>query len=251
VRSAHAEDASNPPASGLIYNPPKDIPKRGDDHVAQTACTNQPTGIPNNRILDDLQAVNLYVIGYPSDYNEALKCHGREEECLDNRGVKKSSAGWAQEKQYLIDIYQDYPAPLHPDSLVRIFSDTLNDRLMPFVVRGPDCKIPEIKMLIDAPYKEQMKAVDGNLATLTVALHINIVNTSKPHIAVLTTNYYRPDPAHTDFFSQVNMGHSIAIPLDLPDDQIERQIKRFARSFEVLVDLPRGGMVSYGSADKH
>jgi hypothetical protein len=68
---------------------------------------------------------------------------------------------------------------------------------------------------------------------VTVVVRLMIMDSIVPKVAVLSTGYYRSDEAHSDFSSQVLMGHLTAIPLDLPDDQIAARVAAFAKQVPI------------------
>ena len=186
-------------------------------------------GHPWQPVFQDLKGVALVVQVLPHSYVEAVACHGRESACADNVGVASESASASAAYIHQItDDYNAFPAPLHYDNLVRVFADSLNEKLEPFVI-PEDCKRPPIAVLSTEDFETKGKSKD----TVTVVVRLMIVDSIKPKVAVLSTGYFRPDEAHSDFSSQILMGHLTAIPLDLPDSEIGARVEAFAKQFRI------------------
>lgn len=177
----------------------------------------------------DLKAVNLYV-RVPNTYIDAVKCHGREQQCADEVTTSGSAAEYVK---FLTDNDRLYREPLHAEKLISVFSDMLSRKLMPFVLRGPDCKPPQLVILNREDRGDYLKdATQNDPATLTFAVTLKMEDSTTPPIAILTVNYYRPDPARTSFWTEVLPNYVTAIPLNLPDDQIAALVLKFADHFE-------------------
>jgi hypothetical protein len=183
---------------------------------------------PDHLIFRDLKSVNLLVRVMPGKYLYAEKCLGREKECLNNNGALKAIPELSPVDLTLMSVdYRMLRKPLLRDKLLAAFSKVLKMKLMPFVIPANDCKVPDPVILDDRGSDSGRNAIEHDPATLTVAVTLRLVDTTKPPIAVLTLNYYRPDPTHSSFIEQVP-DDVTAIPLDLPDDQISVLLDQFA-----------------------
>lgn len=196
--------------------------------AAQAECK-QEAKQSNWTLFRDLKGVNLYV-RVPNTYIDAVKCHGREQQCADEVTTSGSAAEYVK---FLTDNYRLYREPLRAENLTRVFSDMLTDKLMPFVLPGPDCKPPQIVVLNPVNRGDYLKdATQNDTATLTFAVTLKVEDSASPPIAILTVNYYRPDPTRTSFWTEVLPNYVTAIPLNLPDDQIAALVRKFADHFE-------------------
>ena len=196
--------------------------------AAQAEC-NPPPPKADWILFRDLKAANLYV-RVPNTFMEAEKCHGREQQCADEVTTSGSAAEYVK---FLNDNYRLDREPLHAENVTRVFSDMLNKKLMPFVLPGPDCKPPQLVILNPVNRGDYLKdATQNDPATLTFAVTLKVEDSTTPPIAILTVNYYRPDPARTSFWTEVLPNYVTAIPLNLPDDQIAALLQKFADHFE-------------------
>jgi hypothetical protein len=198
-------------------------------YAAQANCK-QEAKQSNWTLFRDLKGANLYV-RVPNTYIDAVKCHGREQQCADEVTTSGSAAEYVK---FLTDNYRLYREPLHLEKITTVFSDMLSRKLMPFVLPGPDCKPSQLVILDREDRGDYLKdATQNDPATLTFAVTLKIEDSTAPPIAILTVNYYRPDPARISFWTEVLPNYVTAIPLNLPDDQIAALLQKFANHFEV------------------
>ena len=204
-------------------------------HRAHAAC--KPMWKPANPIFDDLKRVNILLDGPANKYPIALDCHDREAQCADET-LKYQPEDRPEFIKAIENDYRAYPEPVRRDRVLGVFSAMLKLKLMPHVAPGPDCSVPD-PVVIDIHKqqgKPQHEAIEGDPATLTVAIVENILNDTKPPIAVFNVLLYRPDPTHADFGTQMPW-YVTAIPLDLPDDQIAGRLNEFVSHFQVDPNL--------------
>lgn len=189
---------------------------------AQQQC-GFPKSRPYLKKYRDLAAVTLFVY-VPGLYTDAQKCLGHEEACINESSVSEDKRGEALNTLMMRNIA--YRAPVHLDNLVKIFSDMLRQRLMPYVLPDQNCKAADLIVFTNArdvmPYE-----ITPNV--LTVRVDLTIMDDTKPPIAVLTLGTHRLDPTQKNLWDSIT-GESAAIPLDLTDEQIAARLKHFAQS---------------------
>lgn len=198
-------------------------------------------GRPNDSMFVYLKSVTLVFDLTPSKYVYALNCHGQEKVCLDSDGsVKDAPERRSEELKSLLDAYHQYPIALHPQNVIGVFSKMLKRKVMPFAASGPHCAIPDPIVLnlagehIDegGTLRDAMKSINNTPGMLTYAVRVWILDTATPHIAILTSGYYRPD-RNRGVWWEMRATNSTAIPLDLADDEIEKRLETFANSLQI------------------
>lgn len=191
-----------------------------------------------------LKSVTL-VFDLPSGkYAHALNCHGRERECLDSDdSLKDAPERRSTELNVLLDTYHDYPMALHPENIIRVFSKMLKQKVMPFAASGPHCGAPDpIVLNLAAEHIQEggtlraaMDSINNTPGMLTYLVRVQIFDEEKPYYAILTTGYYRPD-RNRGVWWEMQATNTTAIPLDLPDDEIEKRLEAFANSLQIFTN---------------
>jgi hypothetical protein len=191
-------------------------------------------------LYSNLKSVNLYV-DFPRDLQYALECRGREEECAQSKlrpKTKNAATFIPREITRLKDLSSGYPEALYPDNLAKVARPVITDLFAPVLARDSSCTAPEPTMLY--PYSiETFPLTGGAPDVLNLTLAVTLVETTKPHIVVLT-------------FTTVRQGNAIyhrprvlatAIPLDLPPDAISKSFQFFMRNtvFQSFQPLVRAG----------
>lgn len=212
--------------------------------AAHDADCSYDLGRPNDSMFTLLKSVTL-VFDLTSDkYAHALNCHGQEKVCLDSDGSLQDAPNRrSAELKSLLDTYHQYPGALHPENVIRVFSKMLKQKVMPFAASGSDCAIPNpIVLNLAAEHiheggtlRAAMDSINKTPGMLTYLVRIQIIDTEKPPIAILTTGYYRPD-RNRDVWWEMQATNLTVIPLDLADDEIEKRLEVFANSLQVLTD---------------
>ena len=173
-------------------------------------------------IFRDLKAVNLY-IDIPPKYQEALDCHGREEDCVKlASGYGLPQFDSAKYIQNLKEMYDRYPTDLHPDVLTALYRDRLKTAFSSVLPRDSSCEPPE-PVVLD---RKTVALRDKSMTDITLTIIVTVVDTTKPPIAILTSSYFRSDPGHTDYLH--SWPFSTAFPLDLPEPKIAGIVTDFA-----------------------
>jgi len=171
----------------------------------------------------NLKALNVYVDSPPS-LQEALECRGREQECAkrDSQPNAKDVDRYIELKTNgLKKLNSDFPEVLYPahlaESLHSIF--TAAARMLP---RSSSCEVPELTML--NPLSPDTFATTGGAAdVLNVTLWVALVDSTEPHIVVLTLTTERQGGQ----LALRRRPTSTAIPLNLPVDEINRRVAAF------------------------
>ncbi|MBE0626452.1 MAG: hypothetical protein IH606_16755 [Burkholderiales bacterium] len=200
--------------------------------TANVTCTTPLT--PKQNIFKNLSGVSLYVDVLPASYLRAEECHNREAECVENTPALKRfpemyPRGQERFIQELVDDYKAFPAPLHRENLIRLFTARIKRKYSSFIAPDNNCQISDVT-IID---KKTLNRVAEDKDNVTIIVRLRILQDTKPQIALLTTDIYRGDPQYTDLTSQVLMGDQTAIPLDLPEDRIADLVSRFANGLFV------------------
>jgi hypothetical protein len=195
-------------------------------HPAAPDLKCQVRGHPWDPVFQDMKGVALYVEVVPVKYSQAVECHGREESCAEKYAGKGPSHHRDELIRQLKADYSAFPAPLHYDNLVKEFTDGITSKILPYVT-PQNCTRPPVAVYSISDL--QPSADEKHRDILTVAVKLHIIDS----MAVMNVNLYRPDQAHSDFASQVQMEQVGAIPSGLPEEQLAAWVKGFANSFRV------------------
>jgi hypothetical protein len=184
---------------------------------------------PSGALYRGLAGVNFYL---EVDGLEALRCHGREDECAYRYHQLDLCT-----KKRLIDNYDAWPKQLLPDNLTKVLVDKIEKNLMPYIKPDAQCKRPPVNVLKfrTEDGKSGLSAVN-NPDTLTISVHLSFDNqpgnsadqNAKPKAAILAWRMYRPNfmPSYHDF-----EGREKVIPLELTDAELNDRFKYAIRSF--------------------
>ena len=162
----------------------------------------------------DLKRV-VFDLEVPGPYVQAVQWHGKDKECSKTESSPDTCAKYQR-------YYNAFPSPLHPDNLTRLLTGKITKTLMPYVDRDETCRLPDLVSGRVHAYE-----MAENKDTLTIIARLTILDNTQPRIAVLSTNYYRPNPMHVNLKSAVFLNQELVIPLDLPEDTIAARLNDF------------------------
>lgn len=179
---------------------------------------------PKYPTFTDVERVGLYV-HVPLPYEDALKCHGREEECAnENAPLARYPERREEYIRHLKEKYDDYPAPIQLKRLEALFAETIQRRMSPFMVS--DTKEP---VILDSVSVRDFAEEPGNL---TLVVRLTMIRHTTPKIAVIDYGFYR-GADHADYVSIAGLRRATAFPLNISDDEIEKHITGFVGNLRV------------------
>lgn len=173
--------------------------------------------------LKNLKSANFY-INFPPDLRQALDCRDHEKECaLREVGPNASDAGqvviWVNR---LKNLNRNYPLALYPDSLEKVLRPLYKKAISFALPHDSSRQAPDPTML--SPYSNNYPCTAATPSTFNLILTVTLVTTTNPHIVVLTRTLYRH--GNEDYFPP-DIPFSTAIPLNLPNQEIEKEVERF------------------------
>ena len=198
---------------------------KADEVIASTAASaNCAAEVPKHRHeYKGLKQVALY-ISIPSSYEEALRCHGKEQDCLEQTQgsrVRNDSKRRQAYIQDLINTYQQYPKALSRENLTKLFSERIKERIFPFVQRDELCRIPEIKIVSRQDYEAVFKEED----TYLIVANINVQSwKTSPPITIVQSRGVRIGGDECDYSCKYSAVEPLAIPLEMSDQAIKELV---------------------------
>lgn len=185
--------------------------------------------VPAQGVFRDLRGVNLYVEILPERFLRAETCHGREKECVDdtparNRFPEMHPDNREGEIAKLIDDYKALPEALRRATLIKLFSAKIREKYSSFMPHDTPCESLGVTIVDKKELQWRSEARD----TLTIVVSVRLFEDMNPHVALLTTNVYRPKFIYSNLTSQIFLGSQSVIPLDLPADRIKKLVSKFA-----------------------
>ncbi|MBE0626451.1 MAG: hypothetical protein IH606_16750 [Burkholderiales bacterium] len=174
-------------------------------------------------IFTGLNGVGLFVEVSPPKYEESLSCYRREEKCADERGLTlKKRANFLEKVQ---KTNQEYPKCLHRENLIKAIKAQINEKVLPYLVQGSACKDSSVVILGNRQEMKDHLSL-GRKDKLTILVKVQILDQITPAIAVLSTDFYRPDIGHGELYEKTFLDRTTAIPINLPEDKIEEMVLR-------------------------
>lgn len=183
-------------------------------------------------IFKDLQQVILLIEVYPISYFSVPECYGREEKCADKEAVLRHYP--ERRKKYIQDLKRqtrEYPKALYPDNLIVLYGDIIRKRLLPLVMPDAECKRPDLQIATWPKVNTDFVAKMANQDVLTIRISINVGIDTQPHIAVVNTFLSRP----TVGGSIPPVGGTLAVPLNMSNEKINKMLVKFADRFMQLL----------------
>ncbi len=182
--------------------------------------------IPKVRAFRDISAIGIFYRGTAA-YEEAVECHGREEECADENGGLKIYP--EKQEEYIQDLkrmYANYPRQIRKETVEKLFLEKAQEVISPYVVS--ENKEP---IILDDYNFHEFVETPGHL---TIVIDARIVNHTEPNIAIISFGFYRPDISN--FTSAMKMRHFVAAPLNLSEDYLEKEVKDLLKNFRIPVE---------------
>ncbi len=113
-----------------------------------------------------------------------------------------------------------------PRVLISLFRKPIDDGLSRFIVPDNSCHVPPTAIL---KYGKEIKKFSAEPDNLIIFVRLDISETNSPPIAVLRTDFYRANPKYSNLDAQVYLGQSVAIPLNLPPNEILQRLQEFVK----------------------
>lgn len=157
--------------------------------------------------LKDLKSANFYIY-FPADLKQALECRGHEEECVPDPNRLKN-------------LSTNYPLALYPENFAKILRPLYKDAIAFALPRDSSGQVPEPTVL--SPFSNYA-CTAATPDALHLILTVTLVDTTNPHIVVLTRTLYRHG---NEVYYPPDVPFSTAIPLNLGEEAAETQATRF------------------------
>lgn len=174
----------------------------------------------DTKFLAGFDEVVLYVEGVDTsgDYQEAIRCHGIEEQCADvyiakiPDYMKPTAESRDQYLNRLKETYRDCPPPLRTHELESALGGAILKKFKKDPIIVADRKL--------------LEAYIDKKGTLIVIVKLSIQTDTVPHIAVLNSSLHRfgLKLKSTDLFEAVFYRKTAAIPLDLAEEEIAKRV---------------------------
>lgn len=213
------------------------------DQAIDSVTDTQPQVCPESKCrpydsrFRGVERVAIYV-HLSAEYKYALECHDKMEECLKRMGSKEFPEKNIELRQRLVNVYKALPQPLYRDNLISLLKRRVEQEVMPHAKLQEACIKPEIiiggaSSIFDEDRKDSFLLRDllKDPNALIIDVSVNFLDSAKPRNAVLYLYAYRVGGvAHRQVFPSELM----VIPLDLPQEEIARQVKDFVQGFDVV-----------------
>jgi hypothetical protein len=194
--------------------------------IAKSAPCLQWSQHPSRHIFWNLKGVNVYVM-IPTNYWDAIECHGREDECMRH---SSSFGNPSSESKYVQDIkekYNSYPKALLPEAIEAIAVPEVQKNLGKYVSPDSECRVPPVKVLHhEHPFPDTtsngLEAI-YNPGTVTITIAIQFIDLGK---AMLTSTMFRPDIERPSYEDSIATRVAL-VDLDKGDAAIKEQIEGY------------------------
>lgn len=178
-------------------------------------------------VFSGFNEIVLIVSGDDAEWMKlALECHDKEEQCADeyiSRIPEYMRTTSESRDQYLKRIkqdYKDFPQPLHKEILRPLLSNMIQEEISPNIV-------PIVTAEIDA--EKYSQKTDTLIVLAKLYIHKDII----PRMASITLSFYRPNISKTATLQSLYLTRTAIIPLNSPNEDIEKIIKEMVRGLSL------------------